>query len=242
VIRTRRRPASVVALVAAAGLLLTGCGSSLGIHPGAAASVGGETVSMSTIDKTTKSFCTAYVKQAQSSQQQQSGPLPMGTFRSYVASSLAQRALGRELAEQYSVDPAADYQRQVDQFQTALASSPAGERDAVVQVATAQAYLQNVQISIGQLLSGNTGTTNADIKAQLQRGEVATQDWLNDHDVSVDPVFGIDVDGGKFTPGHHDQTSYAVSALARGGVEAETGGQGPPSSYTSALPTAQICQ
>jgi hypothetical protein len=240
---TRRHRAPVVAVLAAAGLLLTGCGSSLGIHPGAAASVGGQTVSMHTIDDTTKSFCTAYVKQAQQSQQGAgSGPLPMSTFRSYVASSLAQRLLGRELADQYSVQPAADYQRQVDQYQQALASSPAEERDAVVQVAAAQAYLQNVQISIGQLLTGDTGTDDAAIKAQLQRGEVATQDWLDDHDVSIDPVFGIAVDGGKFTTGHRDQTSYAVSALARGGVEADTGGQGPPESYTSALPPSQICQ
>jgi hypothetical protein len=242
VIRTRRHPAPVVAVVAAAGLLLTGCGGSLGIHPGAAATVGDQTVSMTKIDDTTKSFCIAYVKQSQQSQQGATGPLPMGTFRSYVASSLAQRLLGRELADQYSVEPAADYQRQVDQYEQGLAASPADERDAVVQVAAAQAYLQNVQISIGQLLTGNTGTSNAEVKAQLQRGEVATQDWLNDHDVSIDPVFGIDVDGGKFTPGHHDQTSYAVSALARGGVEADTGGQGPPDSYTSALPPSQICQ
>lgn len=112
----------------------------------------------------------------------------------------------------------------------------------MVQVAAAQAYLQNVQVSVGRLLTGNAGTSNADTKAQLQRGEVATQDWLNDHEVSIDPVFGIDVDGGKFTTGHRDQTSYAVSSLARGGVEADSGGQGPPDSYTSALPASQTCQ
>jgi hypothetical protein len=241
VIRTGRHRASVVAVLAAAGLLLSGCGGGLGIHPGAAASVGGQTVSMNTIDSTSKSFCTAYVKQAQQSQQG-SSPLPMGVFRSYVASSLAKRLLGRELAEQYAVQPASGYQQQVSQYQQGLADAPADERDAVVQVAGADAYLQNVQISIGQQLTGNTGTTNADLKAQLQRGEVATQDWLNDHEVSIDPVFGIAVDGGKFTTGQHDQTSYAVSSLARGGVESDTGGQGPPASYTSALATSQICQ
>jgi hypothetical protein len=241
VTRTRRHPASVVAVVAVAGLLLSGCGTSVGIHPGAAANIGGETVSMSTIDDTAKSFCKAYVKQSQT-QQQASGPLPMGTFRSYVASSLAQRALGRELADAYDVQPAGDYDRQVAQYQAALASSPASEREAVVQVAAAQAYLQNVQVAIGQRLTGNTGTSNSDVKAQLQRGEVATQDWLNDHEVSIDPVFGIDVDGGKFTTGHRDQTSYALSALARGGVEAGSSANGPPSSYTSALPASQTCQ
>lgn len=238
---TRRHRSRVVAVVAVAGLLLTGCGSSLGIHPGAAATVGDQTVSMKTIDDTTKSFCAAYVKQSQQSQQA-SGALPMGTFRSYVASSLSKRLLGGELADQYDVRPASGYQQQVGQYQQALASSPADERDAVVQVAAADAYLQNVQIAIGQLLTGNTGATNSDVKAQLQRGQVATQDWLNGHQVDIDPVFGIAVDGGKFTTGQHDQTSYAVSALAKGGVDADTSGQGPADSYTSALPPSQICQ
>src|ERR1051325_4125878 len=87
VILTRPRRSLVVAVAASTGLLLSGCGSSLGIHPGAAASVGGQTVSMSKIDHTTTLYCTAYVNQSQQSQQGSTGPIPMGAFRSYVASS-----------------------------------------------------------------------------------------------------------------------------------------------------------
>jgi hypothetical protein len=242
VILTRQRRAPVVAAaVALSGLVLSGCGS-LGIHPGAAATVGDRTVSMSTIDDTTTSFCKAYVAQSQTSQQGQSGPIPMGAFRSYVASSLAKRLLGQELVDEYSVQPASSYQAAVAQYQQALATAPADQLAAVIKVAAADAYLQNVQVAIGQQLTGNTGQTTADTKAQLQRGEVATQDWLNDHSVDIDPVFGISVDGGKFTTGQRAQTSYAVSALARGGVEAGTSQQGPPASYTSALPASQLCQ
>jgi len=242
VILTRQRRAPVVAAAAAlSGLLLSGCGS-IGIHPGAAAIVGDRSVSMSTIDDTTTSFCKAYVAQSQTSQQGQSGPIPMGAFRSYVASSLAKRMLGQELLDEYSVQPASGYQAAVAQYHQALATAPPDELAAVVQVAAADAYLQNVQVSIGQQLTGNTGQTTADTKAQLQRGQVATQDWLNDNSVHIDPVFGISVDGGKFTTGQRAQTSYAVSALAKGGVEAGTSQQGPPASYTSALPASQLCQ
>ena len=188
------------ALVALAGLLLTGCGSSLGIHPGAAAGVGSETLSMGKIDDTTTLYCRRTLRQSQPSQQRPSGPLPMGTFRSYVASSLSKRLLGQQLADQYAVEPASGYQNAVSQYEQALASSPADQRNAVIQVAGADAYLQNVQVAIGQQLTGNTGQSNADLKAALQRGEVATQDWLNDHDAFIDPVFGLAVDGGKFTP------------------------------------------
>jgi hypothetical protein len=230
-------------VAALAGLLLTGCGSSLGIHPGSAAVVGGETLSMGNIDDTATLYCQAYVTNSQQQSQQtpsQSGPIPMSSFRSYVASSLTKRLLGRELADQYAVKPASGYQSAVSRYQQALASSPADQRDAVIEVAAADAYLQNVQVAIGQQLTGSAGQSNDDIRAALQRGEVATQDWLNDHDAAIDPVFGIAVDGGRFSP-DRDQTSYPLSPLASAGAQA-AGQQGPPDSYTSALPPSQLCQ
>lgn len=230
---TRQRRALGVA--ALAGLLLTGCGSSLGIHPGAAAAIGDDSVSMSKIDDTTVLYCKAYVTSSQQSQQGQSGPEPMGLFRSFVASSLSKRLLGQELADAYDVQPASGYQSQVTQLQQALASAPADQRQAVIDVAASDAYLQNVQVAIGQKLTGNEGQSNADIKAALQRGQVATQDWLNDHDAFIDPVFSISVDGGKFSR-QQDPTSYALSTFAAQGSK-----QQPDQDYTAALPAAQRC-
>jgi len=238
----RRPPKSGRALVAlaAAGLVLTGCGSSLGIHPGSAAVIGGRSISMSTIDSTASLYCKVFLSQQRSQpSQQQSGPVPMGILRSYAAVSLAQRALGEQLADAYGVQPASGYQRQVSQFRQVLASSPADQRDAAIAVAGADPYLQNVQVSIGQQLTGNTSPANADVRAALERGKVATQDWLKDHDTFIDPVLGISVDGGTFTP-QKDQTSYPLSALASAG--AKVGGQqAPPAAYTSALSGAQVC-
>jgi hypothetical protein len=236
----RRRHPRLRALAAlvGAGVLLTGCGGSLGIHPGSAAVVGDETVSMSKIDDTTTLYCKAYVTQSQSSQQAQ-GPLPMGIFRSYVAAALAKRALGEQLAQAYGVEPASGYQQQVSQLQQALASSPADERDAVLEVAASDAYLQNVQVAIGQDLTGKVGQTDAELKAALQRGQVATQDWLRHHKVYLDPVFGRTVDGGSFSTSSN-QTSYPLSALASQGAQINDQ-QAPAGSYTSRLPTAQVC-
>lgn len=238
-ILTRQRRALGVA--ALAGLFLTGCGSSLGVHPGSAEVIGDQTVSMSKIDDTTLLYCKAYVTSSQQSQQGQSGPEPMGLFRSFVAGGLAKRLLGSELADEYGVQPASGYQTQVSQIEQALASVPADQRQAVIDVAASDAYLQNVQVAIGQQLTGNSGTSDADTKAALQRGQVATQEWLDDHDAFIDPVFNISVDKGAFSR-QQDQTSYAVSSLAKAGVEAFTSQQGPPDSYTSALPASQICQ
>jgi hypothetical protein len=244
VIRTRpSRSASrarALAGLAAAGLALTGCGSSLGVHPGSAAVIGDETVSMSTIDHTTTLFCQVYVTQQQTQPAaQQSGPVPMGLFRNYTATSLAQRAVGQQLADEYDVQPASGYQQQLSQFQQQLADSPADERDAAIAVAGAAAYLQNVQVAVGQKLTGNTGSSDADLQAALARGRVATQDWLDDHDAFIDPVFGISVAGGAFTT-KKDQTSYPLSKLAVAGAKIN-GQQAPDDSYTSALPPAQVC-
>lgn len=231
----KRRSLALVGL-AAAGLLLSGCGSSLGIHPGSAVVVGSDSVSMDKIDTTSTLFCKVYVAQQQTaSSQQQSGPIPMGSFRSYAASSLAKRALGEQLAEEYAVEPASGYQQAVTQYQQALASSPADQRDAAIAVAGADAYLQNVEVAVGQKLTNTSGQSNAELKAALQRGEVAASDWLRAHPAHLDPVFGIAVDGGKFSAGR-DQTSYPLSALASQGAAAQ-----PPQTYTAALPVAQVC-
>jgi hypothetical protein len=238
VILTRQRPVrrSVAAVgLAVAGLLLTGCGSSLGVHPGTAAAVGSDSLSMDKIDRTALLYCKAYVASQQQSSSQQSGPAPMGLFRSYVAGGLAKRLLGQQLADQYGVQPAAGYQTQVSQIRTALASAPADQRNAVIDVAASDAYLQNVQIAVGQQLTSSSGTSNAELKAALERGQVATQDWLGSHHISVDPVFSIAVDGGKFTR-KVDQTSYALSAFAAQGAQST-----PDASYISALPAAQRC-
>src|SRR5690349_14073925 len=165
----------------------------------------------------------------------------MGSFRSFVASSLSKRLLGDELAAHYDVQPAPGYQKAVSQYEQSLASVPADQRDAVVDVAAADAYLQNVQVAVGEQLTGNSGQANADVKANLQRGQVATQEWLNDNEAHVDPVFGIAVDDGKFTPSR-DQTSYPLSPLASAGAQATTSQQGPSPDYVKALPPAQLCQ
>src|SRR5262245_16627758 len=104
--RPTRRPAGVVGL-ALAGLFLTGCGPSLGIHPGSAVVVGERTKSMGSIDSTSRLYCQAFIPTIQQSSQ---GSVPMGLIRQFVAASLAQRMIGEGLAEQYDVKPAKGYE------------------------------------------------------------------------------------------------------------------------------------
>src|ERR1700754_70120 len=80
--RPARRPVGVVGL-ALAGLALTGCGPSLGIHPGSAVVVGDRTLSMSHIDSTSSLYCKAFIPTIQ--QQAQGSSVPMSLIRQFVA-------------------------------------------------------------------------------------------------------------------------------------------------------------
>jgi hypothetical protein len=231
--RSARRPVGVVGL-ALAGLALTGCGPSLGIHPGSAVVVDDRTLSMSHIDSTSSLYCKAYIPTIQ---QQASGGVPMRFIRQFVAASLAERLIGEQLAAKYDVEPAKGYAQSQAQVRQQFASAPQDQLDAVLDVEGGDPFLQNVQVAVGQQLTGNSGEATADLKAAQQRGQVATQEWLNDHPVEVDPVFGVGVQDGQVKL-VRDETSYPVSALAVSG--AKSGGQ-PDASYTASLTPSQIC-
>jgi hypothetical protein len=231
--RPARRPVGVVGL-ALAGLALTGCGPSLGIHPGSAVVVGDRTLSMSHVDSTSSLYCTAFIPTIQ--QQAQSG-VPMRFIRQFVAASLTERLIGEELAEQYDVKPAKGYAQSQAQVQQQFADAPQDQRDAVLDVEGGDPFLQNVQVAVGQQLTGNSGEASADLKAAQQRGQVATQDWLKDNSVEVDPVFGVSLEDGQVKL-VRDDTSYPVSALAVSGAKS---GTQPDASYTGSLTPSQLC-
>jgi hypothetical protein len=232
--RPARRPVGVVGL-ALAGLALTGCGPSLGIHPGSAVVVGDRSLSMSHIDSTSSLYCNAFIPTIQ--QQAQGSSVPMSLIRQFVAASLAERLIGEQLADQYDVEPAKGYAQNQAQVQQQFASAPQDQLDAVLDVQGGDPFLQNVQISVGQQLTGNSGEAAADLKAAQQRGQVATQDWLKDNSADVDPALGVVFVDGQVKL-QRDQTSYPVSSLAVSG--SKSGGQ-PDASYTAALTPSQLC-
>ena len=230
--RAVARPVGLVGL-ALAGLVLTGCGgASLGIHPGAAGVIGDDTLSMTDVNTTTNRYCKAYLPQIT----QQSQKVPLRYLRQFVTASLSERLLGEQLAAQYGVEPTPQYAQQVTQVEQPFASAAPELRKAVSQVEAAQAYLQTVQVAVGEKLLTESGQTGVTAKAALQRGQVATDDWLKTHEVHIDPVFGISAVGGQFKPAP-DRTSYPLSTLASQG--AATGQPDP--AYTGALPPSQVC-
>lgn len=232
--RPRRRVSTLVG-VALAGLVLTGCGAPVGIHPGAAAQVGNESISMSKIDDTTSLYCQAYLPQIQ--QAQTPTRIPMRVLRQFVAASLSEQLLGKQLAAAYDVQPTSDYTSHMTQVAQQFATAPAKEKAAVVEVEGGSAYLQTIQVAIGNKLLTADGQAPGTIKAQLQRGEVATEDWLRTHDLRTDPVFSLAFANGAFAP-TQDQTSFALSPLA---VAGQSTSSQPGGDYAASLTSSQLC-
>ena len=89
------------------------------------------------------------------------------------------------------MQPASQYAAAVANLRQQFASVSAAARDAGIQVDGGDAYLKTVQLSIGHKLLSESGVADATDKDAFTRGQVATQDWLKDHDVKVDPSLGI---------------------------------------------------
>ena len=98
-------------------------------------------------------------------------------------------------------------------------------------------YLQTVQIAVGEKLLTEAGQPATDPKAALQRGQVATQDWLKTHSIDIDPIFGVAVDGGQFKAAP-DSTSYPLSTLASQGAASSAQ---PDPAYIASLPASAVC-
>ncbi len=231
--RVSGRSVGVVGL-ALVGLLLSGCGS-LGIHPGSAAVVGSDTVSMSKVDSTASLYCQGLASTIQTSQTSQ---IPMHGIRQLAAIGLASQLLGQGLAAHYGVGPGSGYAQAMTQLKQQIPAMSADQKRAVLEVEGGFRYLQWVQVAVGQKLLAESGQSTGDVKAALQRGQVATQDWLKSHPISIDPVFGVKADGGQFKS-VQDQTSYPLSALASMGAAGTT--TQPDPSYTAALTPAERC-
>jgi hypothetical protein len=232
--RSARRVPAIVGL-SVVGVLLSAC-SSIGIHPGQAAVVGDRSVSMNTINSHSTLYCEGLSTIIANSQTQQ---IPMRLIRQYVATGLSEKLLGQQLADRYDVTPGPQYAQSIAQLKQQLGKMTAEQRTAILDVESGPRYLQWIEVAIGRQLLAASGQSAGSTQSALQRGQVATQEWVKSHQVQIDPVFGVSVDGGQFKA-VADQTSYPLSTLASQGTAQATSQQANPD-YTGQLPPAQIC-
>ena len=214
---------SRIAVMVAAGVLLSSCGA---LHPGAAAVVGDQTISMSKVDQVAGDYCHAITKQLQGDSQ----VVPLNFFRGGVAGSLALRSAAEQVAAEYGVQPEAVYDHKITDLQKATVNVPEEYKDAVIEVESTSAYVEGVQAAVGAAQDPKLGY----IESQ-KAGQQIFNDWLSQHPVTFDPSLGVTLQKGNIAR-QDGSLSYAVGAAAKNGDAAN-----PDHQYAAALPSSHRC-
>ena len=228
---TRTRVRSLAGLALVSTFLLTGCGSVPGFNPGVAVRVDDDTVTVQHVDDLADDYCGAAEAQLQAGQ-----VLPNHYLRGEVAGSLALRAVANQLLDEYDVEIDNQYDDAVAQAKTQLASLPADQRDALIEVQGATIYVSSVERAIGHAILAQEGTDQSgqDDAAQAA-GQKAFGAWVADHDIRIDPRFGVEI--------VKDQTVIADTdvSFAQGDTATKADAKTPDTDYAAALPDSQRC-
>src|SRR5689334_10048238 len=153
---TRARAAVLVL----AGLTLAACGN---VHPGAAAVVDDQTISMKTLDKTAEAYCTLTLASAKS----QGATVPGNAdVRRQTVTTLVSLVVARKLAKQEDVTPRpAEYElttQQEDQISKAFPDDNADELKKLIEKGQ---ELSAISVALGEKSTGQART--ADNVSQL---------------------------------------------------------------------------
>ena len=225
--RVSGRVSGLAGLALASALLLTGCGSTPDLNPGVAARVGDATVSVDHVAQVAADYCKAAEPQLQGRQ------LPNHYVNAQVAGSIALRAAADQMMAAHGVTIDDSYTKAEDSARqdASLAAMSSASREALIEVQGAETYVNAAEISVGKAELG--GSPSAD-DAQAA-GEKVFVAWLDDHDVKIDPKYGVSIAGG--TSALSDTSlSYAFSDTAK-----KADATSPDAAYAAALPDTQRC-
>ena len=219
--------ALVPVVVAAAAVMLSGCD----IHPGTAAQVGDESISMSTVDTTAADYCAAIERQLNGDHQ----VVPQSFFRRGIAATLALRSAAEQLAREYGVEPGKVYDKKVADLEQQMSILPDKQQTAVVLVSTGSDYVSAIQEAVGRKILQAQGTADPAYSDALSAGQNRFDQWISDHGIEFDPALEVSVADGKVQ--HADTSlSYAVGTSARSGAS-----DSPDQAYAAGLPDAHRC-
>lgn len=220
------RRTRLAALAAGAITVLAGCG----LHPGAAAVVGSETIPHDKVDQVAAAVCSANVATSRVSDQ------PPPTLANRGAREVAmQILLETELSKQFGEQEGAEARpsevtRAVGQNEQGLNLLPPDQRQAFRTTLRDYAESQLMLIDIGRASIGEDASDSEALKEGLR----LRKRYVEQLDVEVDPRYGRFVDG-EFRRGG-TSLSVPVSKTAKGGASTQ-----PSPAFVSSLPASQQC-
>lgn len=219
--KTRMLTAATLGVV---GLLLTGCGSA---SPGIAARVGDQELTVRQVDSATSHYCTALGELE--------SEVPMSYVRQFVIQLLTLRSQAEQIADEYGVEPGSTYLNDVAQRQGTAATKPEETRQDYVDLASTQAYAQDILDQVGRIELEKAGVVDATAEQVSQAGVDVFNRWPDANGVEIDPRYGLDSVDGVLTA-VDTNTSVAVGETAKAGLATE-----PDTAYAQSLPTTHRC-
>jgi len=213
---TRARAAVLVL----AGLTLAACGN---VHPGAAAVVDDQTISMKTLDKTAEAYCTLTLASAKS----QGATVPGNAdVRRQTVTTLVSLVVARKLAKQEDVTPQpTEYELTTQQEDQISKAFPDDDADELKKLIEKGQELSAISVALGEKSTGQART--ADNVSQLAAaGQAEITKAFKANDVEFAPRFGLS-----------DTTAKTVADTGSLSVAPSDLGDDKP----DALPKAQRC-
>lgn len=229
---SRRARLAVASTAAALTVVLTGCGvAGTSFQPGVAAQVGDRTVTTDRVDEVAGTFCEA-VESVTSGQE---AAVPLSYFRSFIAGQLALALAAEQFADDYGVEPTNDYDKAVAALEEQTSTLTDEQREAVVAVNAAPDFIAAVEVAVGTQLLAEEGVNNPATQQAGERGVEAFNAWLEEHDIKLNPEYGVAIEDGGLVP-VDTQLSFPVGEAAKAGQAGE-----PDPGYTEGLPASQRC-
>ncbi len=224
---TRARNLKVSVLAAVAASVLSGCG----LHPGAAAVVGGDEITNAHVDAVAAALCSA------NTGGQNGQPLASRGARQGALQVLLDSDLSQQFGRAKGVQPD---QKQVSQAiarnQSSIDVLPAGQRDDFRSALQGYAEGQLMLIAVGHQYLADQGTPTTDDNKALAAGRKLRAKFAKGLDIQVDPRYGS-FDAAKGTV----QTSGGSLSVPASSSAADGASPDPSAGWVAALPATQKC-
>lgn len=169
-----------------AGLSLAACGT---VHPGAAAVVDGETISMQTLDKTAEAYCALT---AQAAKQQGASSVSSSEVRRQAIVGLVSVIVARDVvkSEGLTIAPTSYELTETQRDQIAKAF-PGGDVDELARAIEDSQEVAAIAVALAAKQTGQPAT--AETESQLaDAGQAAILKTFRSKDVKFSPRFGLD--------------------------------------------------
>lgn len=227
----RRRGRSLLALLGA-GLLLTGCGAA---RPGVAAEVGDEQISIAEVDDAARAVC-SYVEDRGAGQ-----PFPMRGVREALLAAMVDQAVADQIAGAYDVEPGEDYQTTLADIRSQFSATRTQEQsDALVAFQSAAPYREAIVSAAAEASLAAEGVGSPTDDQLTARVTVLNAQWAADHELVIDPRFGLTVADGAVDEAEDAALAFALSSSAKTG--SKKGSElNEDATYAQSLPRSQRC-